>query len=176
MKTVTLLLIVAVISASVESFPRSDNDVSSYIVNGRDAEIEDFPHMLALLDRGSFFCGAAVINRLFALSAAHCLEFGTPPELLNLLGGSRSRLSGGHLFFVHSYHLHPEFRTIRLSTGQGIWDYDVAVIRVDDGFPLEGFPNVSPTVLPAPCSTECCDVCPGTEIRVAGWVRELTAY
>lgn len=85
-------------------------------------------------------------------------------------GGSTSRLSGGHLFFVQSYHLHPDYRRIQLSTGQTIWDYDVAVIRVVDGTPLEGFPFVEPVILPPPCATECCNVCGGTEIRLAGWV------
>lgn len=168
----TLPFIIVAITALVESFPRDNRNVSRFVVNGRDADIADFPHQLALINRGSFICGAAVIHPLFAVTAAHCLDLGTPPEYLNLWGGSTSRVSGGHLFFIREYHLHPQFRTIQLTTGQVIWDYDVGVIRVDDGFRLEGFPNVLPTVLPEPCLSECCGVCEGTEIRVAGWVSE----
>lgn len=91
---------------------------------------------------------------------------------INLWGGSTSRVSGGHLFFIREYHLHPLYRRIQLSTSQRIWDYDVAVIRVDDGTRLEGFPFVVPTVLPPPCASECCGVCAGQEIRMAGWVNQ----
>jgi hypothetical protein len=76
---------------------------------------------------------------------------------------------------VREYHLHPQYTRIRLSTGQVIWDYDVAVLRVSDGTPLEGFPFVEPTILPPPCASECCGVCAGTEISIAGWVSFPTA-
>lgn len=53
-------------------------------------------------------------------------------------GGSTSRVSGGHLFFAQEYHLHEQYRQIPLSTGQVIWDYDIAIIRVLPTTPLEG--------------------------------------
>jgi hypothetical protein len=74
------------------------------------------------------------------------------------------------LFFVREYTLHPQYRRITLSTRQVIWDYDVAILRVVDGTPLEGFPFVKPVVLPPPCAGECCGVCGGIEISMAGWV------
>ena len=66
---------VALLVAAAVASPLISNsiDESGYIVNGRDANIADFPHQLALIDQGRYFCGAAVISRLFALSAAHCL-------------------------------------------------------------------------------------------------------
>lgn len=33
------------------------------IVNGQDADVEDFPHVLALYDQGRYFCGASAIAR-----------------------------------------------------------------------------------------------------------------
>lgn len=167
-----LLLIVVLTFVAKNSYTYSLNnkEISGLIVNGRDADIADFPHQLAIINRGSYICGAAVINRFFALTAAHCLDLGTPALFIHLWGGSTSRTSGGHLFFVEEYYMHPEYRRIALSTGQVVWDYDVGVIQVDQGFPLEGFPNLSPTILPEPCFTECCGVCAGTEIRMAGWV------
>lgn len=98
------------------------------IVGGERADIADFPHSLALLDlvRGGasgYICGASNINRLWAMSAAHCLQSNTPPELINLYGGSSSRISGGHLFFVTRYVLHPRYSRITL-------DFDIALINV----------------------------------------------
>jgi len=99
---------------------------------------------------------------------AHCLDRATPPNLINLYGNSTSRLSGGILFFVQRYVNHPQYRTIRLSTGQVIWDYDISVIEVDHDTPLDAL-FVQPTILPPTCSSACCGVCEGTVISLAGW-------
>jgi trypsin len=103
-------------------------DNSPLVVGGTPARIEDFPFSLALLDmvRGGatgFMCGASNINRLYALSAAHCLQFNTPPESIHLYGGSTSRLRGGRKFFVTRYILHPNYSRLSL-------DNDVAVLQV----------------------------------------------
>lgn len=103
---------------------------------------------------------------------------------INLYGGSNSRISGGHLFFVTRYVLHPSYSRVTL-------DFDIAIIEVDvslfccifmpeinnffvkqPGTPLDGFVNVRPIPLPASCATACCGVCPeGNQISVAGWGR-----
>lgn len=82
MELIKSLLAFAAFFTLVTSFPSSGEDVSGLIVNGRDADIADFPHQLALYDRGRYFCGAAVINRIWALTAAHCLDLNTPPEFV----------------------------------------------------------------------------------------------
>lgn len=94
----------------------------------------------------------------------------TPPHLINLYGDSTSRLTGGTLFFVDAYTNHPLYRRIGLGTGQRIWDYDVSVIQISATTPLEGT-FIRPTVLPPPCVDECCGVCEGTVITLAGWGR-----
>lgn len=100
-------------------------DNSPLIVGGYPADIKDFPHSLALLDlnRGGYICGASNINRLYALSAAHCLQSNTPPESIQLYGGSTSRLSGGRKFFVTRYILHPNYSRFTL-------DNDIAVLQL----------------------------------------------
>jgi len=57
---------------------------SPFIVNGEPADIQDFPHHLALLDLtwGGYICGASVLSVHYALSAAHCLEFDVPAEFV----------------------------------------------------------------------------------------------
>lgn len=97
------------------------------------------------------------------MTAAHCLDLGTPAELLNLYGGSTSRLTGGHIFFVESYHIHPQYNP-------STWDVDVGLIEVYSGSPLVGFPNVLPIAISPICSTDCCEVCPeGPAVTVVGW-------
>lgn len=72
MRKFSSLLCVVLLVVLANCFPHGE-DASGFIVNGRDAQISDFPHQLALFDQGRYFCGAAIINRLFALTAAHCL-------------------------------------------------------------------------------------------------------
>lgn len=55
-----------------------------FIVGGKPADIADHPHHLIIIDLyfGGYICGASNINRHFAISAAHCLEFGHPANVV----------------------------------------------------------------------------------------------
>lgn len=55
-----------------------------------------------------------------------------PATLINLLGGSTSRFSGGTIFNVAEYILHPQYNTNTL-------DNDIAVLRADVSLPLKSF-------------------------------------
>lgn len=117
------------VSVAVLGLAQSASVDRSRIVGGDPANIADFPHALVLMDmvRGGpsgYMCGASNVHRLWALSAAHCLDFQTPVSQVNLYGGSTSRISGGHLFFVTAYHLHPGY-------DRNTIDLDIAVIAVD---------------------------------------------
>lgn len=46
---------------------RAQEDNERRIVNGQDADVADFPHVLALLDRGRYFCGASAISSLWGI-------------------------------------------------------------------------------------------------------------
>ncbi|KAG5667714.1 hypothetical protein PVAND_015685 [Polypedilum vanderplanki] len=139
---------------------------SPFIVRGDPANISDFPHMLALLDlsRGGFTCGASAIASRWSLTAAHCLERGTPPAQIQLRGGSTNRNSGGFIFQSQSYTLHPQYNTRTLSN-------DIAVIQTTAGTPIQGT-NVAHIALPPNCATACCTVCSPNQITVTGWGRD----
>ena len=47
------------------------------------ADISDYPHHLAMLLNGFYICGASIISRNFALSAAHCLDRGDNPTAVS---------------------------------------------------------------------------------------------
>lgn len=66
-------------------YKRQRYDGSPLIVGGSPADIADFPHHLGLLDLsfGGYICGASNIHPLWALSVAHCLEFGVPAQLVS---------------------------------------------------------------------------------------------
>jgi trypsin len=143
---------------------RGYNEWSPLITNGEPADIADFPHNLALLDlsRGGFICGASVIGSNFALSAAHCLDRGVAPALIQLRGGSTTRNSGGFIFQAQSYTNHPNYGRFTLAN-------DISVIRTSNTI---GGVNVVPIALPGNCNSACCSVCDPWEIVVTGWGRD----
>src|SRR3972149_3203751 len=65
--------------------------IEKKIVGGIKASTGKWPFQVALLDSGvasnydAFFCGGALVNKLFVVTAAHCV-YGSPPP--RGLGGS----------------------------------------------------------------------------------------
>jgi secreted trypsin-like serine protease len=150
------------------------------IFRGEPAEIADFPYQLAYLDltRGGFRCGASAIGQHWSLTAAHCLQTNTPAVSLQLRGGSTNRNTGGFLFNVQAYWMHPSYNT-RL-------EYDIGIMRTPDNSPIVGT-HVAHVPLPPLCpdTQVCCGVCTGVSMIVTGWgstengatttLRQLTA-
>lgn len=46
------------------------------ILGGIPAERMEFTHHVALLEIDYYFCGGSLISSFFAISAAHCFQFG----------------------------------------------------------------------------------------------------
>ena len=44
------------------------------IVNGRPASANQFPHQVRLVINGNALCGGSLLNSLWIVSAAHCIE------------------------------------------------------------------------------------------------------
>ncbi|KAL7015416.1 hypothetical protein ACKWTF_016445 [Chironomus riparius] len=142
------------------------DDGNERIFGGEPAEIADFPYMIAYLDltRGGFRCGSSAIGLHWVLTAAHCLEIMTPINQLQLRGGSTMRNTGGVLFSVQAYWMHPSYNT-RL-------EYDIGLVRTPDNHPIVGT-NIAfiPLAGICPDTQVCCDVCDGVSLLVSGWGR-----
>ncbi|KAL7037922.1 hypothetical protein ACKWTF_009399 [Chironomus riparius] len=174
MKSIVVILVLSLFALSEARYfkigydqqPLPSNPNKAYasrIVNGEPADIAEFPHMLVLLDLtvGGFICGASIISRTWTLSAAHCLEFNVPANLINFRAGSTNRLSGGTVYIAASYHLHPQYNTRTL-------EFDVAVARTTEH--MDGI-NITPVALPPICNTICCTVCENVAVTTSGWGR-----
>uniref|UniRef100_A0A182QQ34 Peptidase S1 domain-containing protein n=1 Tax=Anopheles farauti TaxID=69004 RepID=A0A182QQ34_9DIPT len=55
---------------------------SSRIVGGDAADVKEYPWIVMLLYRGSFYCAGSLINDRYILTAAHCVLSFTPSQLL----------------------------------------------------------------------------------------------
>ncbi|XP_068824514.1 testisin-like [Capricornis sumatraensis] len=61
-------------NSSMLAWPCGQRVIPTRIVGGKDAEIGQWPWQGSLRLWGSHFCGASLLNRRWALSAAHCFE------------------------------------------------------------------------------------------------------
>ncbi|GLV45339.1 Ser8 [Carabus blaptoides fortunei] len=125
---VIVLALCALASGAAFPWPKLDGR----IVGGRPTTIEEHPYQLSLEYLGYHACGASIISRYWALTAAHCVDFVSYPTSLKLRAGSTTHGIGGSMHAVEQFIYHP------LYNGN---DYDFAVIQVKTPFPI-GKPGV----------------------------------
>jgi secreted trypsin-like serine protease len=58
------------------------------IVGGKTANNSDYPFFVELFYDETHICGASLINPLWTLTAAHCVEFGEPGQFTLLFSNS----------------------------------------------------------------------------------------
>ncbi len=104
------------------------------------------------------FCGGTLIDRNSVLTASHCLESVTAPQLRVTVGITSLREPRqGQTRSVEAIIKHPLYTTSRLS-----YDYDAAVLTL--GRPIK---NIAPIKIPA--TTSNASEVPGFSATVAGW-------
>ncbi|PNF38228.1 hypothetical protein B7P43_G12389 [Cryptotermes secundus] len=135
------------------------------IVGGTDAELHEFPWQVAIFLDDLFFCGGALINDQFVLTAAHCLMTrDTPIEDLVVQLGDHDLTSpnetdhvtrGVEAVLFHS-HFHPFLLT-----------NDIALLHLDE--PVAFSRSIQPVCLPDPG-----EMYTGRRSEVVGW--GITAF
>ncbi|KAJ8889048.1 hypothetical protein PR048_008542 [Dryococelus australis] len=98
-----------------------------HIVGGQEALTHQFPHQAALLlpvQGGTSFCGGSVIDNLWVLTAAHCVDQLVGPVEV-ILGAHNIRVVESSQTVVHSseIYIHPEWSRLLLRN-------DIALIKL----------------------------------------------
>jgi trypsin len=116
------LLLVAFAAVALSS-PQSDTLVEreGRLVGGANAPLGRFPYMAALRNsRNSFYCGCAIINNRWVLTAAHCfVGYGGNTDF-RILVGSVSLTSGGVNHVSSRIIGHPNYDTNTLRADVGV--------------------------------------------------------
>ncbi|KAF5294315.1 hypothetical protein FQR65_LT10768 [Abscondita terminalis] len=92
------------------------------IVGGEDATIEDIPHQLSYQYFKIHICGASVLSKKSALTAAHCTDDFN--YRVSVRAGSNIMESGGEEVDVAEVRQHPKYAA-------GTTDYDISVLLLD---------------------------------------------
>ncbi|KAF7391973.1 hypothetical protein HZH68_011516 [Vespula germanica] len=108
--------------------PRSygANSLEPRFVGSTVASINDYPYQLSIYFGRNYVCGASIIAPRWAITAANCLNFKTP-EMVNLRAGSNDTQSGGRVYKVSKFVIHPKYN--RSSS-----EYDVALLNLTTPF------------------------------------------
>lgn len=130
------------------------------IVNGTDADIAEFPYLVALRYNNYLSCSGSLLNDLWIVTAAHCI-FGSSPD--------------GYTIEYSTTVVSDGFDGLRIAYPElFIWheDYDAGRIRNDIGLiklrePLDTGLHGSPVKLAMPGKY----YATGTPTTVAGWGR-----
>jgi secreted trypsin-like serine protease len=104
---------------------------SGRIFGGEPAKPGQFPFVVSLNNKvDGPWCGASVIDKKWAVTAAHCLQFFTA-DFFYILAGTTLLDAGGTNYTVVSIVTHPDF-------DDSILTNDLALLQIQDEFVLDG--------------------------------------
>ncbi|XP_053689365.1 chymotrypsin-1-like [Sabethes cyaneus] len=113
-----LLIVSAVCAENVTSRKAAKiSTISKHVVGGGDAG--PTPYQVSLQNRNGHFCGGAIIDRRWVLTAAHCLSDVRPREVVVIVGTTKLSM-GGWPFFVSKLIAHPEYDSEHVTNDIGL--------------------------------------------------------
>lgn len=137
------------------------------IVNGTDARIEDYPFIISLRGgSGGHSCGGSILNSLWILTAAHCVDYTTPLSQTIQVGRSDiSRDVDESIYQIEDVVIHPGY-----NPADSYID-DIALLKLRK--PLEFNERVQPVRLPKRFS-EIDTTTPNHVVTLIGWGRNAS--
>lgn len=130
------------------------------MIGGRESDIGAFPWIAGIVDHYGFnFCGGALINSRYILTAAHCVHNKRAEDLVVIVG--QTDLDIGYLMKRGVYRVtriipHPRFIPSN-------WSHDIALLRILPLHPSPTTHSPEPICLPARSERSFAD------LLVAGW-------
>ncbi|XP_044736175.1 trypsin-1-like [Chrysoperla carnea] len=112
---------------------------SPVVIGGKDIDIQNYPYQLALLVNNKYTCGATIIGREYALTAAQCVK-GVSESKITLRAGSNKADSGGYVHKVSKVAVHEKYDQAKNLN-------DISLLKVSTPFDLTK-PGVKAVGLP----------------------------
>ncbi|XP_055599853.1 chymotrypsin-2-like [Uranotaenia lowii] len=121
-----LLMICLAVAKASPVLLGQDAEPESRMAGGQDAPEGDFPYQVSLRLGGIHYCGGAILNQRWIITAASCAS-GVAPSALEIVAGTYSLSNGGTSHTADRIVIHPNFEIESLTN-------DVAVVRVRQPF------------------------------------------
>jgi len=135
--------------------PKHSPFAASFIVGGKEATPHSLPWQLSMQTSwGQHFCGASIINKNWAVTAAHCVNEG---DNIKVVAGAHSKSSGGQKYQVERIIKHKEYNSRRMYN-------DIAMLKIG-GAGMTLSDNAMPVCLPS----KGYEWATGKELIVSGW-------
>ncbi|WP_084888429.1 serine protease, partial [Vibrio sp. qd031] len=128
----------------LESSVKSRSNISTRIINGQIASVNDYPSLAAIaydpnINDSSFqlYCGATILDNWHVLTAAHCVQANSSVRSNTAVAvqlGRRSEYSEGYIpkVKVAKYYIHPEY----VNSSSLAWPNDIAIIQLRESLDL----------------------------------------
>lgn len=135
------------------------------IFGGTPIDISDAPYQVSVERFGGHWCGGAILNSEWVLSAGHCYDGAQPADLIVHAGATdQTNNNIGQRIVVDQIVFHPAYTPF---TGLTVATHDLALLHLST--PLCFNENVQPVVFATPVNTSPNDVAPGTATFITGW-------
>jgi secreted trypsin-like serine protease len=115
------ICVLAALAVVVSSSPLEYVEREGRVLGGSNAPLGRFPYMAALMSTSnSFWCGSAIINNRWILSAAHCFVPGVAQNGIRIRVGSVQWNSGGAVHTSSRHVAHPNYDPHSLRADIGV--------------------------------------------------------
>lgn len=131
----------------------TDQEKAAKVANGRDANVGETPHMVAIIYNGAHHCGGSLIDNTHILTASHCLILeksldhhgnGIPPEELTVVLGTIYKYDQGYterrtdvtIRKVANWFPHKAYRQEAFGKHGPYDGHDIAVMVLEDPVPF----------------------------------------
>ncbi|XP_044249153.1 trypsin-1 [Drosophila takahashii] len=103
------------------------------IVGGEETRVHQYPWMAVILIYDRFYCSGSLINDLYVLTAAHCVE-GVPPELITLRFLEHNRSNSNEDIVIQRYVSRVKVHELYNPRS---FDNDIAILRLNQPVDME---------------------------------------
>lgn len=163
-----LLCALPLVAAGDMGLESPSRDADIRVVNGEVAAITDAPWQVGLLsaavadDYTAQFCGGSIVHPEWVVTAAHCVDSASAPQVQVLTGKSSLAATAGDSgprVNVAAIYVHPLWNAM-------VFSHDVAVLRLESPLTLDGVNRAS---IALPRSQDAMWPTAGTPALITGW-------